>query len=67
MVEGRFPPDLGGSAAGGPTGGTVSADFAPDHFERRFLVPAVPLLGAGGTVALRDLLPAVPRQRVPNR
>jgi hypothetical protein len=41
----------------------VSADFAPGHFEQRFLVPAVPLLVAGGAVALRDLVVAVQRQR----
>jgi hypothetical protein len=38
---------------------------ALNHFEPRFLIPAVPLLVAGGTVALRDLVAAVERQRVP--
>jgi hypothetical protein len=36
---------------------------ALNHFEPRFLVPAVPLIVSGGTLAISDLVGAIPRRR----
>jgi hypothetical protein len=40
---------------------------ALNHFEPRFLIPAVSLLVAGGTVSLRDLVAAIGQRRAPRR
>jgi hypothetical protein len=36
---------------------------ALNHFEPRFLIPAVPLIVSGGTLAISDLVGAIPRRR----